>query len=336
MQMNVRKSTLLHSSSVRFAVAGLLLLAPSAWAQAQWAPSQPVEIVVGFAPGGGSDRSARKLQRLLQEKNFLTNVVVVNKPGGAGTVGWAYLDQHSGNGHYISVATPTLLTNHITGRSKYNYTDFTPIARLFTESAAFAVRADSPIKDWKDLVARLRKDPSAVALGSGTREGAAALAFAMAVKAAGADPKKTKLVVFNSAGEAVTAALGGHIDMAVVTSEGVKGHLGENRMRVLAISAAMRPTAGPFAAVPTLTEQGINVVFGGWRVVLAPGGIGPQQVAYWDSVFARLTATEEWKQELERSDARNEYLSSTETRRFLDAQYKPLKELMSELGLAKQ
>lgn len=334
--MRRAESTCLRASRFAKAAAGLLILvAPAAWAQAQWAPTQPVEIVVGFSPGGGTDRTVRKINRIFQEKNFLANAVVVNKPGGAGSVGWAYLDQHAGNAHHIALATLTLLTNHITGRSKYNYTDFTPVAQLFTEAVAIAVRPDSPIKDWKDLTARMRQDPSSVTLGSSNRVGAAPLAFAMAIKAAGIDPAKMKLVVFNSAGEAMIAGLGGHVDVVVITAETVKLQLKDNKTRVLAISAAKRPAAGPFAAVPTLVEQGTNVVFGSWRVILGAKGMTQDQVAYWDNTFARMTATEDWKQELDNNDASNEYLSSADTRRFLDAQYSQLKDVLTELGLAK-
>lgn len=334
--MRIPETTSLHVSRLPKAAAGLLLLlAPAAWVQAQWAPSQPVEIIVGFSPGGGTDRTVRKINRIFQEKNFLANAVVVNKPGGAGSVGWAYLDQHAGNAHYVALATLTLLTNNITGRSKYNHTDFTPLAQLFTESVAVAVQPDSPIKDWKDLVARMKKDPASVTLGSSNRAGAAPLIFAMAIKAAGIDPAKMKLVVFNSAGEAMTAGLGGHVDVVVITSETVKLQLIGKKTRVLAISAAKRPASGAFATVPTLTEQGVNVVFGSWRLILGAKGMTQAQTAYWEGLFAKLVASEDWKQELDNYDASNEYMNSADTRRFLDTQYAQLKEVLTELGLAK-
>ena len=311
-------------------------LLPAACASAQWQPSQPVEIVIGFSPGGGSDRTARKIDRIFHERKLVPGSVVVNKPGASGTIGWTYLNQHAGNGHYISIATLTLLSNHIAGRSPFNYTDFTPLARLFSEGAVFAVRSESTIRDWRDLAARLGKDPASVTLGSANREGAAPLTFAAAMKEIGADPRKMKLVTFNSAGDAVTAALGGHIEVAVVTSEGVKQLLAAGKVRVLAISTARRVAGGPFAAVPTLSEQGINVVSGGWRAVLGPKGLSENQIAIWDATLGKLTATPEWKQDLEASDATNEYLNSADTGRFLAQQFRQVRELMSGLGLAKQ
>src|SRR5262245_36317689 len=121
--------------------AGAVLLAPCA--QAQWQPSQQIEIVIGFSPGGGSDRTARKIDRIFHERKLVPGSVVLNKPGASGALGWTYLNQHAGNGHFISIATLTLLSNHIAGRSPFNYTDFTPIARLFSEGSVFAVRSES-------------------------------------------------------------------------------------------------------------------------------------------------------------------------------------------------
>ena len=291
---------------------------------------------MGYSPGGGTDRTARKINRIFQDQKLVPSSVVVNKPGGSGAVGWLYLNNHRGNGNYLGIATPTLITNHIAGRGQYNYTDFTPLARLFTESAVFAVAFDSPIRDWRDLVARLKKDSASVSLGSGNLDGAAPLTFGAAIKANGLEPRKLKLVVFNSAGDAITASMGGHIDVAVVTSEGVKQQLAAGKMRALAISSAQRLPTGAFATVPTLTEQGVKVVAGGWRVVLGPRGMTPDQIAYWNGVFAKLVATREWAQELEAGDATNEYLDSAGTGRFLAAQYAQLKDLMTDLGLVKQ
>ena len=336
--MSAIRKTLRHSRSLfRCALAaGLIFFTSAASPQATWTPSQPVELVVGYSPGGGTDRSARKINRIFQDQKLVPNSVVVNKPGGSGAVGWLYLNNHKGNGNYLGIATPTLITNHIAGRGQYRHTDFTPIARLFTESAVFAVATDSPIKDWRDLVARLKKDPASVSLGSGNLDGAAPLTFGAAVKANGVESRKMKLVVFSSAGDAVTASMGGHIDVAVVTSEGVKQQLAAGKMRALAISSAKRLASGTFALVPTLTEHGLKVVSGSWRVVLGPRGMTHEQIAYWNGVFAKLTATGEWAHELEAGDATNEYLNSADTSRFLDSQYAQLKEIMSDLGLAKQ
>jgi putative tricarboxylic transport membrane protein len=98
-------------------------------AAADWKPDKRVEIVVPNAPGGGNDRVGRIIQKIIQENRLVDVVInVVNKPGGGGVIGFTYLNQHPGDGHYMAIASVTLLTDHISGRTALSYTDVVPIA----------------------------------------------------------------------------------------------------------------------------------------------------------------------------------------------------------------
>src|SRR5688572_8499683 len=135
-----------------------------------WEPQKPIEIVVPTTPGGGIDRSARTLQRILQEGLVKVPVTVVNKPGAGGAVATTYLNQHAGNGHYVSINSPNLIANDINGRGP-RYTEVTPLANLFSEYTVVAVRADSPLRSGRDFVEALRKDPGALAVSTPTTLG---------------------------------------------------------------------------------------------------------------------------------------------------------------------
>ena len=272
-------------------------LAP-ANATAQPAIKQPVEIIVPFAPGGAIDRIGRTLQRIFQEMRVGPNAILVNKPGGAGNVAWAYLDKQERSGNCVAIMTPTIMTNHIMGRSQYNYTDFTPLAKFYSESVAITVRAESPIRGWNDLMAKVQANPASITFASSNREGAAPLTFAMVMKEAGIDPRLMKLVVFNSAGEAVVAALGGHVDVALTIADTVRSQLQDGRVRVLALSASRRAAQEPFSAVPTLAEHGVGVSFRSWRALVGPRNMSAAQLAYWDEVLAKTIASEAWTREL--------------------------------------
>jgi putative tricarboxylic transport membrane protein len=183
---------------------------------------------------------------------------VVNKPGGGAS--WAYLNQHAGDGHYLLVTSYNIITNHITGRSNLSYRDFTPIALLFSEFIAYSVHADSVIRNVGDLLQQLRKDPAAVPVGiSSSIGGANHIAFGLFMKAAGADVKKMKVVVFNSGAESVTALLGRHVDLVVASGSAIAGQFATGRLRPLAF-AAPRRLGGPFATVSSKSWRRIRWV----------------------------------------------------------------------------
>src|SRR5262249_8395006 len=121
-----------------------LLWGEGAAAQPAWKPEKPIELIAPSAPGGGTDRTARLIQKIWQERRALdVPVTVANKPGGQGTVALPYLKTHAADAHYLEIASAVVLTNHIIGASPFSYTDFTPIAMLNSEYVVFAVKADS-------------------------------------------------------------------------------------------------------------------------------------------------------------------------------------------------
>jgi len=131
-----------------------LALCSGATAQS-WSPTRNVEIVVGSAPGGSNDKTGRQVEKMLNEGKLVpTTVAVLNRPGGGSNIAFNYVHKHAGDGHYLLVGTPSLLSNHMMGTSKITHTDFTPIAMLFNDYIVFAVNADSPIKTGRDLIER--------------------------------------------------------------------------------------------------------------------------------------------------------------------------------------
>lgn len=301
-----------------------------------WKPSKPVEIVVGVSPGGGIDRMARVLQKIMQERRLVeVPVNVVNRPGGGGTIAQAYLQQRAGDAHYFEITATSLLTNHITGRSTSSHKDYTPIAMLSDEYIGFLVREDSPLKTGKDLLAVFRSAPDSLPIGIATAAGNTNhIAAALAARSAGGEVRKLKVVVFGSGGEAMTALLGGHVGLVATPAANAIPQLQAGRMRVLAVAAPQR-LEGPLAAVPTWKEQGADVVVANWRPVIGPKGLAASQVGFWETVFARLTQTDEWKAEIARDGSVSHYMNSRELTFYFDAQYAVFKTILTDLGLAR-
>ncbi|MGE5525391.1 MAG: tripartite tricarboxylate transporter substrate binding protein [Rhodospirillaceae bacterium] len=319
-----------------FAVAAVLIaLQPGAQA-AEWRPERNVEVVVGVSPGGSMDRTARDVQRLMQEKHLLpTTSVVVNKPGGGHVIAMTYTRGRKGDGHVIQVINTPLITNQLLGRSTLTYADFTQLATLFEETMAFAVPYDSRIKDGKDFIERLRKDPSSLSISISTGVGTANQIAAIQVgKAAGIDPRRMKAVSFNSAMESVLAAAGAHVDATVTTVFSILPLVDERKLRFIAVAMPKR-LAGRMAQVPTWRELGIEATVGAWRAVMGPPGLTAPQIAYWDGVLSKLVATKEWRDELDRNVLTPIYRPSAEARKFMEEEHAKYKALLIEIGLAK-
>ena len=137
--------------------AAVATAAPSHAQTAGWKPERTVEIVVPAAAGGSIDGTARLIQRVLQANRIVdVSIITVNKAGGGGNIATNYLDQHAGDGHYLFTSTMGLMTGHILGRSTTTYTDYTPLATLFSEYMTLVVKPDSPLKSARDIQERLK------------------------------------------------------------------------------------------------------------------------------------------------------------------------------------
>jgi len=318
-------------------LAAIALLAFGAAVHAQsWSPQKNVEIVVGSAPGGSNDKTARQVEKILSDNKLVnTSLNVVNKPGGGGSIAFTYVSQHAADAHYLLIGTTALLSNHIVGSSKLSYTDFTPIASLFNDYVVFTVNANSPIKTGRDLLERLKKDPQSIAIGFATTLGSHNhIAAGLLVKAIGGNPKNLKAVAYKGSAEAITSLLGAHIELVTTAAGNAAPHVASGRLRVVAVAAPQR-FGGTLADVPTWKEQGVDLVFGGWRAIMGPTGLSAAQVAYWENALRRATEVPEWKEGLERNYWSNDFVTSAQFRKDLDKDYADMKSVLVDLGLAK-
>lgn len=316
-----------------FAVGAALACVAPAWAQ-EWKPSRPIEVIVGTPPGGPLDETARLIQTLLDKRSVGVPATVQNKPGGGHAIAMAYLNQR-GDGHSISMALTNLLTNRIVGSHPATYTDVTPLALLTSEYIGMSVRADSPIRDGKDLIERLRANPEALTFAITNRASGNHIAAGTVLKAAGIDLKRVKFVSFKGSAETTLAVLGGHVDVAMATPTSTWRHVQGGKMRMLAVSSPRRLT-GDFAAVPTWKELGINAVSSNWRAAVGPKGLPPAQVAWWDQTLAAIVKTPEWQEAVKRHQWEDEYLNSADTLKFFQEESRHLEALLTELGDARK
>jgi len=316
----------------------LALCGAVAAAHAQgWSPSKNVEIIVGSAPGGSNDKTARAVERTLVENKLVkTTMSVVNKPGGGGSIAFTFVSQHAGDPHMLLVGTTALLTNHITGRSKLSHKDFTPIASLFQDYVVFVVNAKSSIKDGKDLVDRLKKDPQSIAIGFATALGSHThLAAGRLMNAIGGNVRDLKAVAYKGSSVAITNLLGGHIDLVTTAAGNAAGHVAAGRLRVVG-AAAPRRFGGALANVPTWKEQGVDLVYGGFRSIVGPKGLTAGQVAFWEDALRKASKTPKWQADLKKNYWSDDFTTGAAFGKELDDNYAAMKSVLVDLGLAKR
>lgn len=323
---------------VRLLALSALLLTLTAHAQAPaWKPARPVEIVNPASPGGSVDLMCRYLKKFMEDHKLVdVPINVLYKTGANGAIALEYVNQQEGSGETLFAIAHTFLTIKLTGESKQDWRDLTLLGILFKEFHVTAVRADSPLKSGKDLIERMRKDPAALSYGFfGNRGNHLHLAAAIPLKAAGVDIRQMTTVPYRSGPEAMSAVLGGHLDVALVSAVNPAGHVQAGKMRVLTQTTAERG-AGYLKDVPTWRELGVNVEYATAQGFTGPRKMRPEAVRFWESVLGRMAKDPEWQKLLARSLWAGAYMGSAEMGRYYESEYAKLKSVLEELGLAKQ
>ena len=317
----------------------LILHATLTWSQPAWRPDKPVEIIVPTGASGINDANARLMQKSLQELKLVpTPVLVNNKPGGNQSLAVVHLNLHPNDAHYLLYATATIFTNQIAGVTPLHYADFTALALLLVDYSVITVAQNSPIKSMRDLVERLRADPESISFGVVARGGPNHLAAAQAMRSAGIDAKKLKVVVFKTNAESLTAVIGGHIHAVVSSVSAALPQVQAGNARMIGVTAPQRigGTGGSIANVPTMREQGIDAVgISNWRGIFGAKGITPAQIAFWEEAIGKTTGADDWKKQLETNNLASRFLRSREFAKYLEAEYNSTRTVMSDLGLVK-
>jgi len=311
----------------------LTLAAPS---ESATYPARPLELVAPANPGGGWDALARTMNRALEiEKLYPQPMSVLNKPGGGGAVGLAYIFQKKGDDYELVVFSPPLIINTLNKTFTQNYKELTPLAKLITDYQIFIVKADSPYKTLKDLLDALKKNPGAVKFAGGSSPGSMDhLAFCKVAQLAGINPKELSYVAFSGGGEAITTLLGGNV---AFVSSGIGESLAQlqaGTVRALAVTSPER-LSGPMKDVPTLKEAGINTTYEVWRGVFGVPGMSKEAQAWWAKTLKTMVGTKTWKESLEKLQWLDAYAGAEDFSTFLANEEKSYQTLMATLGFAK-
>ncbi|QNP58314.1 tripartite tricarboxylate transporter substrate binding protein [Paenacidovorax monticola] len=290
------------------ALGALALCAGPAWAA--W-PEKPIELVVGFAAGGGTDITARTLAVHLS-RHLGAQVVVTNKIGASGELGLAYVAKAAPDGHVIGMTNmPGLVTLPIERKTQFKGSDFAYIANLVRDPSAFSVLASSKYKNLADLVADAKARPGEISYGStgvGTDDHLAMVLFERLTGT------QLNHVPYNGAGPLRTAVLGGHVVIGGM-------NLGEvmpfkDKVRVLGQASPARSRLAP--DVPSFNEQGVNLVFNSERGIVAPAGIPAAVQQRLTEALRAIAADPEFQKQMQVQFTEMDYLEGAAWKARLD------------------
>ena len=321
----------------RLGALALAVALPALAAAQDWKPERNVEYVVPAGPGAALDTAARQIKELVDRHQMLpTTMIVTNKPGGAGMVAMGGLQAKPGDAHMLVTLTHSSINNKLVGEVALGYEDFTPLAILFDEFITVVVRADSPIRNGRDLVEALKKNPQSLSIGVATSIGNHIhAAIAKPLKVAGVDIGKLTVVPFKSSAESMNNLLGGHLDVVSASAVNVISLMKAGKIRVIAVASAER-LGGDLAGVPTWREQGVDAVYSSSQGLLGAKGLNAAQIAYWEGVLKRVTDTPEWAAFLAKNHWKPRFMGAADARRYLDAEAATAKSLLGDLGLLRR
>jgi tripartite-type tricarboxylate transporter receptor subunit TctC len=249
--------------------------------QAAEFPDKEVQIIIPWAPGGATDLIFRALAATTG-KYLGKAVVVVNRAGGAGAVGYTEVMQAKPDGYtLVSAITPLTILPH-TVTTAFTYKSFDPVINVVMDPGMFLVRSDSPWKSLKEFLDYAKKNPDMITVGNSGAGGGVHLIALAFEKAAGV---KFNHIPFAGGGPSVTALLGGHINAVTVSPpEGIE-HVKAGKLKIIALFAEKRFEL--FPDVPTVKEQGVDFGMGQWRGLAAAKGTPPDVIKKLHDAFKK-------------------------------------------------
>lgn len=302
-------------------------------------PKKPFIVTAPSGAGGGWDKTARSLTKVLTETKLIEQTMTVeNKPGGGGTVFLAeYVAKDNEDPYKLFVSSPPILINNLKkeGNSPFGYKDLTPLAQMTKDFGAIAVPANSKFTDLQSLIDAIKADPTSVTLAGGSAPGSMDhLISVLPAFKSGVDPRTVKYLSYDGGGEAIAALLGNNADAIGTDISSLGSYLKAGKIKILAVTSSER-LGGDFADVPTLKELGLDAEFTIWRGVFGPKGLTEEQLAFWDKTLKDLSENAVWQQELVANDWASEYRNAADFKAFLEEQEQDVQELLTALGMQK-
>lgn len=290
-----------------------------------------LNLLVGTAPGGGFDQTARTAAKAMEDARLARNVEVQNIPGAGNTIALQRLVNEKGNGKVMQQMGLGLVGGVYTNKSEATLDQTTPVARLTEEPEIVVVSKDSPYQSFDQLLAAWKADPGKLAVGGGSSPGGPDhLAPMLIAKEAGIDPKQVNFVPYDGGGELLAAVLGNQVAFGVTGVGETKDQIDAGEIRALAVTSA-EPVEG--LDVKTLKEQGVDLEFTNWRGWVAPPELSDEDKQALTDLATSMHDSQEWKDALTQNGWTDAFMVGDEYAAFLKAEDQRVADVLNELGL---
>ena len=311
-----------------FVAAVMVASVQFAAAQERAFPTRPIELIVPYAPGGGSGITGEVMKKIIVDENLSPQPITITyKPGASGQLGWTFLATRKGNAHTIATATASFSYGFVQKQMQVTPEDFTPIALMLVDTQLMAASPQSGFKTMQDVINASRKTPNSVKVGGTGASGSDANLAAMITNAA---KIRLNYIPFKSGGEVNAAILGGHVEVALGNPNELAGYVEAGKLVPLAVFTDER-IAG-LKDVPTMKEVGYNVVSHSARGVVAPAGITKHEEQVLIEMMRKITQSKGWAEYAGKNMMTVKFLGGADYAKYLAEERAKLTEVLRSMG----
>lgn len=315
---------------MRWLLTALALVVSVARAQEPPFPQRgPVEITVLFPAGSSADVTARLLADGMS-RNLGQRVLVVNRPGAGGAIGYKHVASQKPDGYSLVWNSNSISTTFHSGQLNFDYRAFDAVARVLSESVVLAVRADAPWRTLAELIAEAKAKPKTISVG---HSGVGSHTHISAAALFGATGVEVTEVPF-AAAQVVPSLVGGHVQAVVQFPAALAAPLSQKQIRLLVALTQTRDPAWP--DVPTARELGYDVALDAWRGIAVPRGTPPQVISALENAIRTTTSSAEFISASEKLGVRPAFLPAQDFSVLVSKEDAELSRLLQVIGLKKQ
>jgi putative tricarboxylic transport membrane protein len=312
----------------RVIAAATFLLSAGALAQEAFPGGRPIELTVLFPAGTSADVTARVLAEGMS-RQLNTNIVVVNRPGAGGAIGYKYAAAQNPDGHHLVWNSNSISTTYHSGTLAFDFKAFDPVAQVQVETPLLVVKADAPWKDLRDFLAHARSNPGKLTVGNSGAGSHTHFSSVLLFRAAGAEI----IDVPYGAAQVVPSLLGGHVQAVVQLPGALVSHVKAGSLRVLSAMSAKRDPS--FPEIPTAQEQGVNMAAELWRGIAVPKGTPKAVIARLEDAIRKTVTSAEFAKSSERLSVTPAFLPAAEFGKVIAREDADIARVMQTLGLKK-